>query len=112
MSFKVGDKVRSFGTMSVCGASANLYINGSFDGEVPEICQSGWLKIRGNDGTVLTHPKQCRKLIKKPRRRFWIQESWLENVGLTSSSDSACVVNRDRQPGFIECIEVRKAKKG
>ena len=111
--FKVGDRVRVFDIdpTSHCprktdGTVARVMIGTHYFEEVVEVQEDQGVMAR-----ILAHPKSCRRLIKKPRRRFWIQESWLENGGLTSYEDSACVVNRNERPGFIECIEVRKVKK-
>lgn len=62
-----------------------------------------------NPGYVnsMAHPKQCRRLVKKPRRRVWAQ---LNSDGIYSNLGellvNGCIQNGER----IEFIEVRKKK--
>ncbi len=85
-------------------------------GEVESIVDDHEIIVRfsGDGYAVSVSPKQCRRLVKKPRRRVWITKSQLENMEkdeaklwvFTNSNYLTC------QEGdqLIEFIEVRKTK--
>ena len=56
-----------------------------------------------DDETYTVHPKQCRRLIKKPRRRVWVNVDCHE---LFISDKAVPPLNR----GWKEFIEARKPK--
>lgn len=66
---KVGDRVRVYGWDFDDPKEALI-----FNAEVLEKLSNGMLKVRNPrlDGDDFVHPKQCRKLVKKERRRVWI----------------------------------------
>lgn len=72
--------------------------------------------IKDDNGVGLMFcTKQCRRLVKKPRRRVWVSPATLEKI-LESNSYSAAYYNNEllisRAPfdGSVEFIEVRKPK--
>lgn len=66
---KVGDRVRVYGWDFDDPKEALI-----FNAEVLEKLSNGMLKVRNPrlDGDDFVHPKQCRKLVKKERRRVWL----------------------------------------
>lgn len=105
--FKVGDRVRVYGSVVVQTYS------GDSQEIKPLVCnlatvQEVWsrelmLHQENSAFRIFAHPKQCRRLVKKKRRRLWL--------GGTGAEDSvprlvACsLVPRD---GFVEFVEVKK----
>jgi hypothetical protein len=64
IKFKVGDRVRVYGGPVVEGKT----------GTIRKIVSNGMLEIDYGDQTFFAyaHPKQCRKLISKRAKRFWV----------------------------------------
>jgi hypothetical protein len=57
------------------------------------------------------HPKQCRKLVKRERRRIWIGMPALESLGNIGQVITLQIwQDKPKQPATIEFIEVRKKK--
>lgn len=100
MKFKVGDWVHVY--------SGHLVYKGEVT-EVREDLEMLQVKQLGVEARWYS-PKQCRRVVKKPRRRIWVHESYLKD-GISFRE-----VPPDEKPGewpgqwipFIE--EVRKAK--
>lgn len=95
--FKVGDRVAVYSG------------RGRFVGTV-ETVMNTILEVRLDGRVGQFHSHQCRRLVKKPRRRVWIAES-----NLVDSINSGLGVPAYRtRPGFsdqIEFVEVRRKKK-
>lgn len=96
MKFKVGDRVAVYEN---CKRFTGMVLN---DGH-----QS--IQVELDDDRVLPfHPKQCRRLIKKPRRRIAV------SYDTGACEFSVRLLSGDNIPNDkeVEFIEVRKAKKG
>lgn len=97
MKFKVGDRVA-------------FYSSGKRDvGEVKALLNTDTLVIMDkSDTTYHFHPKQCRKLVKKQRRRFLVEI--VENE--YGQVEPPRILNSDDKPhqnGYIiEVVEVKK----
>ncbi len=67
--FKVGERVRVF--IAACDAQ---------DGTIAKPCPGGWTIVLDDPHDHVTmdaHPKQLRRLVKKSRREWWInEETW------------------------------------
>lgn len=106
MEFKVGDRVR-------------VYEISDWKGRVVMIGQQGELYIKP-DGfnrpadSVPYHPKQCRKLVKKSRRRIWIPRIWsshdLRMVQTTRAGWLFDQPSRMSKSDWIEFAEIRPKK--
>lgn len=46
----------------------------TIDGSIEAIAKDGTLHLDGKDGNgpFVAHPKQCRRLVRKERRRVWV----------------------------------------
>lgn len=125
--FKVGDRVRVYGWFSPEVGGGGDYLDGA-KGEIIEYSEVNmWLRIFLDEpisehvGLTLNerrtiadvHPKQCRRLVKKERRRIWVSEFSLTQV--SSVGPYSCFVYPSRpesdasNPG-VEFVEVRKRK--
>jgi hypothetical protein len=99
--FKVGDRVRVYG-------GTNPDEGEFFDGTVRQI-EGRWLVVKDDrNGEVVSsfHVKQCRKLVRKERRRVWIRESIIPIRGDLLDNPPA----EHSEQFFIEFVEVRKRK--
>lgn len=102
MAFKEGDRVRVYGLR----------------GHSPFVAKITGLDGRGNatvlssvTGTIVVHTKQCRRLVKKERRRIWATENFLgknDYVGALFSKDAPTLP--DCSEIWVEFIEVIKKK--
>lgn len=125
MKFNVEDHVKIYGTVAACGQlqpTTYTLCNGAF-GIVREISMGGQLKVamKADIGwlQVYAHPKQCRKLVKKPLRHVWIDKValndrlWPDNrmraLAKLDVSDTAPAVEHEYQ--WVEFKEVRRTKK-
>lgn len=107
--FKVGDRVAVYG-IAFDGMRCK-----SFYGTVTEVLDDGWLVVNpdcpetnAND----VHEKQCRRLVKRERRRVWIKcgrhgglsslGGQLKNPVVFGSS------TKSHDPEYVEFVEVRK----
>lgn len=70
MTFKVGDRVRVYD-----------WRNGTSVGAVDHITRHGELCVSFSDQDIkiFAYPKQCRRLVKKKRREYWIDIRQTEN---------------------------------
>jgi hypothetical protein len=114
---EVGDRVRvfsdshCFGDESPDRARADL-------ATVHEVDPKRGLKLEfaesdGGISAVWWHPKQCRRLLKKPRRRVWLYIPVLET--LTSSERTMAVwkelpAEYVNDPNFVEFVEARRKR--
>lgn len=78
-------------------------------GEVISVLPNGSLEVKldsYSSGTSV-HPKQCRRLVKKPRRRVWIK--WQTMPKTLEPLGNVFVSRLDRsENGWVEFAEVRK----
>lgn len=85
-----------------------VYDNGDrFKATIKEVMPSNRIVVETCNGLkarLLILPQQCRRLVKKERRRFWIKD--LPIFGMDFAN---CVVTeRPGADGWIEVIEVKK----
>ena len=98
--FKVGDRVAAYigrqrivGTIETIYEGKHMVLNGSAD---------------------LLHPKQCRHLVKKERRRVWIEARLLDRDSDEWDSDDHQVIDvfkeyhEDPDRPLVEFVEVRR----
>jgi hypothetical protein len=101
-AFTVGDRVA-------------VYISGQrMTGTVHEELEFGNLKVRCDIGAPfgypIVHPKQCRKLKKKARRRVWIHPEGFKAIPTDGTYQVAATRVDYSCNRWIEFIEVRKPK--
>lgn len=101
--FELGDAVKVYATLNGVVAETRGVIEGKrIDGMLLVDFGSQY------KGLCAAHPKQCRKLVKKPRRRVWIH---LNDIG-ARNRDWPIVVESDLSEGSrIEFIEVKNKHK-
>ena len=119
--FKVGDNMAKF----VVGQRVRFYYTDncraySDAGTVVEIVvQLLRIKIDRADQTYLAHPKQCRKLVKKKRRRVWVKRGAAINeapqlfpgthiVSLVRDMDGDYHSIKNTKDNWTEYAEVKK----
>ena len=89
--------------------------------KVLSVRPDGKLDLKSNLGSsydsFIAHPKQCRRLIKKPKRRVWIQQNAINVLERTSGIHATSLggsflgdILTVPFEGAIEFIEVRKEK--
>lgn len=106
---KVGDRVRVYGKPGPDG--------GCWEAKVVA-CRvvAPWgvgMDVRStyDDETYTVHPKQCRRLIKKPRRRVWLNENALRTDRNNEGGWSVCFEKpKVYLSDWVEFIEARKPK--
>jgi hypothetical protein len=117
--FQVGDRVAVYGLDGNCEL---VRIKTTITG----FASSGQLYLDEKDTVRLTvpkydfsvaHPKQCRRLVKKVRRRIWIEPYVLTSMARSQSEgwkycglDSVGIQPNEVYPGAVEFVEVRKGK--
>lgn len=103
--FAVGDRVRVYGWF---GSTADPCLSDT-PCTIERIDDSGHLYVRPKkwNKQVIVHPKQCRKLIKKERRRVWIAREGLASIPACSTRNIS-VSDHVRFSDDIEFIEVVK----
>lgn len=107
--FEVEDRVSVYGFTydgTYCHASkATLKEFGQINQD-KNLCT---VQFDGDIGLDSVHIGQCRKLVKKPRRRVWIDKQKVE-----AKLYNVCVywnpATKDADPDLIEFVEVRKPK--
>lgn len=87
--FKVGDRVKIY------------HHRTPLIGVVNHITEDGMIKIDLSEVGYIYHPKQCRKLVKKERRRAWIKLTDYGQIDGWASCER-------HSPGWVEFIEVKK----
>lgn len=110
MSFKVGDRVAVYGVLYDCYAGpVGVAVNRKV-AEVVGIPFENQLKIEiisDRSSWYFVNPKQCRKLVKKKRRRIWVRDDEMSKFiqgrmcavdAMSFKPDAPCV----------EFVEVRK----
>lgn len=105
--FKIGDRVRAYGHWPL------VHKGGCYTGKVcasdsPESWGTGLLIQLDDDESFLTvHPKQCRRLVKKKRRRLWIDPKVFgEYEGRYFAGPQ--LVSKYPDFNFLEFVEVKK----
>jgi len=102
----VGDKVRISGWGDYHGRSYNLDM---MLGVIDTFAGGNRFNVRCDTPNAVTNIftvffSQCRKIVKKERRRIWIRE-----LALLSSPDRvAATIFNQPQIGFLEFIQVKK----
>jgi hypothetical protein len=68
------------------------------------------VEIEKLNEVVHAHEKQCRRLVKKPRRRVWLGEDDMKEKGLVTGWGGIVDISATGKPekGFVEFIEVRR----
>lgn len=102
--FQVGDRV-----MVRFGGRGRVNSLNAADSSLLDVTLDGGVAIFAN-------ANECRRLVKKPRRRVWIKETDIE--GDVQSGDAnfnykisgGVIVATEARPGWTEFIEVRKPK--
>ncbi len=91
--FKVGDRVAVY-----------AHTLGRAVGEVSDVqgLPPYWLNVQTSTCGVVAHPKQCRKLVKKERRRVWVKFNHVH--GMSSLYEA----RPEHEGDFVEFIEVKK----
>lgn len=106
--FQIGDRVRVYQFEFVGSQSRTNY--------VAEVVRSdyddGSIRVQFGGTSRNVHPKQCRRLVMRERRRCWVHENSLKIPPL---QNDGWIVSRELPvndgPGpWIEFIEVRKPK--
>lgn len=97
--FKVGDRVRIYG----------FHIDDAghvMDRTIDEVCDNGLL---GTDGGEYVHPKQCRRLVKRERRRVWVN---VYGGGMNYvAHPTQEVADRNALQSRVECIEMVEVRR-
>jgi len=93
---------------------AVYWYDGRFTGEIDRISNEGSTGpryfIQFDTGLAKwAHVKQCRRLVKRERRRVWISESNLGNLAVHSQGHSV-VVWKDK-PMLDDAVEFREVRK-
>lgn len=108
---QVGDRVAVYG--AIFSTKKKEYFGSAVDwrkGEVVGTVQAGDMIVFkdewGEDFTA--HPKQCRRLVKKERRRVWVYQDRLGSI-----TEQPTAYYRDQPPDdspghWVEFIEVRR----
>lgn len=100
MKFKAGDQVVVYGRE--WGAKMQ-----GFKAKVESINEDGMLFVNTKDTAYYVHPKQCRRLVKKPRRRIWVNFYPTGTCVHLSKEEADKHAGRSR----IECVEFIECKK-
>lgn len=114
--FQVGDRVKVYGhwgaqyLIGSKGTIKKIELNNPF--KAPHVAVKLDIEIDclRDDGTIWVHPKQCRKLVKKERRRVWI--NMYGHSAIAHLSEARAIVDAAPyvQERAVEFVEVRKKK--
>jgi hypothetical protein len=116
--FKVGDRVRLKGFANLQGESTVVE---GIKGYVTRLYGERFVvhihraDILGGNYEVHVYPSQCRRLVKKPRRRMWInieltRERGMESFDMGTTYSPWVSFKEVNLPGWVEFVEVRKKK--
>lgn len=101
MTFKQGDRVRVYnyleswdGVICVAPPSRSSVLR-----------SSSCIWVEGSGRSVWVHHKQCRRLIKKPKRRVWIRK---RDIPLEGNIILGVEVAGNASLDLIEFVEVKK----
>jgi hypothetical protein len=110
MKYEVGDKIRVYGLLL---RAHDKKVLGTVDAsnvcEVHSIETNDLLVVRLSDSKYYVHPKQLRKLIKKPRRRIWVNPKYAE--ALVNYEFAEIEISRNHRYEWIEMVEVKRSTK-
>ena len=107
--FQVGDRVAVYGH-ALCGYSRTVgivkVVHESF-----VALQEPWLDIDTKDHQGIgADPKQCRKLVKKARRRVFVLRDELDNPDFNFTAAKAKLEPQLNKVNWVEFVEVRRKK--
>lgn len=105
MKFNVGDRVNVYGRVEVSGG---LYFHNPERGTVVHVVSGTELDVAldATGAQHAAHPKQCRKLKKKEKRRIWLSPEAFYSC--SSVMDVFCNISRVPNKTFVEFVEVKK----
>lgn len=120
MKFKVGDRVAVYGSVSPSAGGSVAFVGGA-RGTVYTVQSNGALEIElderpenfaKNEDLIVDgiHPKQCRRLVKKERKRVWVAADRYDMIRASSAQVHIGDIYTKPQQGFIEFVEVRRKK--
>lgn len=92
--FKVGDRVRA-------------YEKAFLTEGIIKLIQGKVIVIESNNNDHYFHRKQCRKLIKKPRRRIWVAVDQSRVVHNAYQTRAQAIMDAD-DANLVEFVEVKK----
>lgn len=96
MKFKINDRVAVYNH------------RGRILGRVDSIT-NGFLDVSAGSGHAFSpHPKQCRLLKKKERRRIRMSDAYLLTSSFLSGVRTFCLPNEPGHSSWIEFVEVKK----
>ncbi len=107
---KAGLRVRVYATLNGAVAESNGTVRSLRDDGMLVVDLDSQLKA------IVAHPKQCRRLVLKPRRRVWI---YGPSIGDETIDDSDITFDAEKQIGslgeklraeWVEFIEARRKK--
>lgn len=96
--FEVGDRVAAYNCTK------------RYEGVVWSIDNRRWpttLVIETRDDVLSFHPKQCRRLVRKERRRVWVNMDHWDYYKADNPAHAYLEEPQDT-PGWVEFIEVKK----
>lgn len=97
--FKVGDRVAVY--------SSKKRFKGTVTSDV--ITSAGLIQIKFDDGYLWDFfPQQCRRLIKKQRRRVWVHKEVIDNEDISDDVTFDFNQIKINQYDWIEFIKVKK----
>jgi hypothetical protein len=123
--FKVGDRVRVYAKFNV-GDRVRVYatLNGNRAETAGELMRKRqdemwFVKLDGRRGQIIAHPKQCRRLIKRPKRRIWIYATSFDDIQTVGQDETSFECLRehpmvftrrasDNMEKMIEFVEVKR----
>jgi hypothetical protein len=106
--FKVGDRVRCYGVI------VHDFSMHSLDATILKLEDTGLLWVKFDDGREHRfYPQQCRKLVKKERRRIILKEYDIPTAYLAPTKAVVGKRNPDSPllKDWVEFVEVRRTKK-
>lgn len=102
--FKVGDRVVAYGVVWCKGFAVGNGTSFKIKGRISHLVYSSICLVGDDELVYSANPKQCRKLIKKPRKRVWVINAELNDQTINYSQAW------NFPPGVLatEFIEVKK----
>lgn len=108
MKYKVGDRVAVYGTVPCeLNKYSNAYKRGA-KATVTNVHADDEIEVETIYGKTVCHPKQCRRLKKKERRRVWVFPPHLESDSPHMVAANGPVYSDEG--AWIEFVEVKKRK--
>ena len=110
--FKVGDRVKVFVTLQSVPYETPGTVTAIMS---PRLIKVNLDRVETTAGKIIgAHPKQCRRLIKKPRRRVWVHGNPKIKLGdaIETAGDLLFYISTEPSPtykgAYIEFVEVKK----